>query len=124
MLDENALARGHDYFAVGDLAVTPEQTLAAYTVDITGGERYDLRFRDLGTGEDLPDVVADVYYGLAWANDDRTILYTRPDDAMRPWQVWRHELGTSADDDVLVFQEDDDRFFVSVSPRADAAGYS
>ena len=67
---------------------------------------------------DLPDdVVPDVYYGVAWANDDRTVFYTRPDDAMRPWQIWRHTLGTPADDDVLVFQEDDDRFFVSRRPH-------
>ena len=45
---------------------------------------------------------------LAWANDDRTVLFIRPDDAMRPWQVWRHTIGPSANDDVLVYQEDDD----------------
>jgi oligopeptidase B len=114
VLDENELARDHDYLAVGDLALSPDQTLAAYTVDTTGGERYDLRFRDLTADGDLPDLVGDVYYGLAWANDGRTVLYTRPDDAMRPWQVWRHELGTPADTDALVYQEDDDRFGVSV----------
>jgi oligopeptidase B len=115
VLDENELAGGHDYLAVGDLALDPDQVLAAYTVDTTGGERYDLRFRELATGRDLPDSVPDVYYGLAWANDGRTLLYTRPDEAMRPWQVWRHELGTPPAADALVFQEDDDRFFVSVS---------
>jgi oligopeptidase B len=114
VLDENALAKGHDYFAVGDLALNPAQTVGAYTTDTTGGERYDLRFRSLETGDDLDDVVTDVYYGVAWANDDRTVFFTRPDDAMRPWQVWRHTLGTDADVDVLVYQEDDDRFFVSV----------
>ena len=51
---------------------------------------------------------------MAWANDNRTVLYTRPDDAMRPWQVWRHVLGTAADTDVIVFEERDDRFFVSI----------
>ena len=65
-------------------------------------------------GPELDDVVPDVYYGVAWANDGATIFYTRPDDAMRPWQIWRHTLGTPPDDDVLVFQEDDDRFYVSV----------
>jgi oligopeptidase B len=58
--------------------------------------------------------VRDVYYGLAWANDNRTLFYTRPDSAMRPWQVWRHRLGTDADEDTLVLQEDDDRFYASV----------
>jgi oligopeptidase B len=115
VLDENALAGGHDYLAVGDLVPDPEQTLVAYTADTTGGERYDLRFRDVASARDLPDVVPDVYYGLAWANDGRTVLYTRPDEAMRPWQVWRHEIGTPAHEDALVYQEDDDRFFVSVS---------
>jgi oligopeptidase B len=115
LLDQNAVAEGHDFFALGGFAVTPDHTLLAYSVDVTGGERYELRFRDLGTGTDLAEVVPGVYYGLAWANDNRTVFYTRPDDAMRPWQVWRHELGTSPDDDVLVRQEDDDRFYASVS---------
>ncbi len=119
VLDENALAEGHEYFAVGDLAVDPAQAVAAYSTDTSGGERYDLRFRALPDGEtrahpELDDVVPDVYYGVAWANDGETIFFTRPDEAMRPWQVWRHTLGTSADDDRLVFQEDDDRFYVSV----------
>jgi len=115
LLDENALAAGHEYFAVGDLAVSPQQRRIAYSVDTTGGERYELRFRDLADGTDDDDVVPDVYYGVAWANDERTVLYTRPDESMRPWQVWRHTLGTPTTDDVIVFQEDDDRFYVSVS---------
>ena len=120
VLDENALADDHDYFAVGDLVVNPEQTVAAFSTDITGGERYELRFRAIpaadGTrGGELDDVVTDVYYGVVWANDGATVFYTRPDDAMRPWQVWRHHVGTAESDDVLVFQEDDDRFYVGVS---------
>jgi oligopeptidase B len=119
VLDENALADGHDYFAVGDLVVSPDQFVAAYSVDTNGGERYELRFRLLAVDDrparDLDDVVDDVYYGVAWANDGATTFYTRLDDAMRPWQVWRHQLGTDASDDVLVFQEDDDRFYVGVA---------
>jgi oligopeptidase B len=118
VLDENALADGHDYFAVGDLVLNPDQSVAAYSVDVNGGERYELRFRrlpdDTDDGDALGDVVPDVYYGVAWANDGATVFFTRPDDAMRPWQVWRHVLGTPTSDDVLVFQEDDDRFYVSV----------
>jgi oligopeptidase B len=118
VLDENALARGHEYFAVGDLTTSPDQELVAFSIDTTGGERYELRFRRLSTegegADDVDDVVPDVYYGTAWANDNRTVFYTRPDDAMRPWQIWRHVTGTPTADDVLVFQEDDDRFYVSV----------
>ncbi len=118
ILDENELAGGHEYFSVGDLAVNPGQDVAAYSTDVNGGERHDLRFRTCptpaGPAAELPDVVPDVYYGVAWANDDTTVFYTRPDEAMRPWQIWRHALGTPAADDVLVFQEDDDRFYVGV----------
>jgi oligopeptidase B len=114
VLDENALAIDHDYLAVGDLAISPNQQWAAYTVDTTGGERYTLRFRDLLHDCDVDDVIDDVYYGLAWANDDRTVLFTRPDESMRPWQVWRHTIGTPPSEDVLVLQEDDERFFVAV----------
>ncbi|MFI5045650.1 MAG: S9 family peptidase [Acidimicrobiia bacterium] len=114
VLDENALARDHGYFAIGDLVTSPAHDVVAYTVDTDGGERYELRFRDVAAGESLPDVVEDVYYGLAFANDDRTVLFVRPDAAMRPWQVWRHTIGTPTADDALVYQEDDERFFVSV----------
>jgi oligopeptidase B len=114
LLDENVLAADAAYFAVGDLTISRGQSLLAYTTDCTGGERYELRVRDLATGDDLADVVPDVYYGVAWANDDRALLFVRPDAAMRPWQVWRHTIGTPATDDVLVFQEDDDRFYVGL----------
>jgi oligopeptidase B len=115
VLDENALAGDDDYFAVGDLAVSPDHALLVYTTDRSGGERYELRVRDIARGDDLGDLVADVYYGVAWANDNRTVFFTRPDDAMRPWQVWRHVVGTPAADDVRVFQEDDERFYVMVT---------
>ncbi|HZQ28065.1 MAG TPA: S9 family peptidase, partial [Acidimicrobiales bacterium] len=89
--------------------------LLAYGIDYDGGERYTLRFRDLATGQDLPDTVEGTYYGLAWAADNRTVFYVRPDDAMRPYQLWRHVLGTPVDEDVLVYQEDDERFFLHVA---------
>jgi oligopeptidase B len=114
LLDENVLAAGHDYFALGGFEVTPDHRLVAYSVDFTGGERYTLRFRDLETGADLPDVVDNVTYGLAWADDARHCFYVRPDDAMRPNEVWRHRLGTPAAADVLVHREDDERFFLGV----------
>ncbi len=115
LLDENELAAGQEYLDVTNFAVSPDARLLAYAVDTTGGERFTLRVRDLEAGSELEDEIADVYYGLAWANDSRTLFYTRPDKAMRPWQVWRHELGRPAAEDSLVVQEDDDRFFVDVA---------
>ncbi len=115
LLDENALAGDSPYFALGGFAIAPSHDLVAYSTDFNGGERYTLRFRDLTTGKDLPDVVEDVYYGLAWYDDSRSILYVRPDETVRPHQIWRHTLGTDARDDVLVFEEPDERFFAGVT---------
>lgn len=114
LLDENVLAGQSPYFALGGLAVSPDSALVAYLVDLDGSERYELRVRDAVTLADHPEVVRDVYYGLAWSSDARTVFYTRFDAAMRPHQVWRHRIGTPPGDDVLVFEEPDERFNVGV----------
>ncbi|MDP9069925.1 MAG: oligopeptidase B, partial [Actinomycetota bacterium] len=114
MLDENVLASGHAYFEVANLAVSPDAALLAYATDSNGSERYTLRIRDLASGQDLADEVVDTYYGLAWAGAGRFVFYTKVDDAMRPHQLWRHAVGSPPSDDVLVYQEDDERFFLSV----------
>ncbi len=115
LLDENLLAGSSAYLSVGVLDISPDQRILAYATDLNGSELYTLRFRDLESGEDLDDVIEGVYYGSAWAHDNRTFFYMRPDKAMRPWQVWRHEVGADAGRaDVLVHQEDDERFFLGV----------
>lgn len=116
ILDENQRAEGTDFFAVGDVEVSPDHRVVAWTEDTTGGERHELRFHDIDAGRDLADVVPNIYYGLAWSADNRTIFYTRPDDAMRPFQVWRHELGADPATDVLVLEESDDRFDLFLGP--------
>jgi oligopeptidase B len=114
LLDENELATGHEYFRLGVLTVSPDHAKLAYSVDTSGAERYTLRIRDLDSGRDLPDEIPNTYYGLAWASDSRTVFYNRPDDAMRPYQLWRHVLGTDPAEDVCVYEETDDRFFLYV----------
>jgi oligopeptidase B len=114
VLDGNELARGHDYFELGYVERSPDETLVAYAVDYSGGELHELRFRDIASGRDLDDGVHGVYFGAAWAADSRTFFYVKPDDAIRPHQVWRHVVGTPSDEDVLVLQEDDQRFELSV----------
>ena len=121
MLDENELADGHAYLALGALSVSPAHRLLAYSVDTTGDERFTLRVRDLDSGEDTGDAVEGTSYGVAWANDDATLFYTRPDDANRPYQVWRHRLGAPQGDDVLVLEEPDERFHVGVGRTKDGA---
>ncbi len=113
LLDLNVLAGDSDYFALGAYDLAPGQDLLVYSTDHDGSERYTMRIRDLRTGTDLADVLPETTYGTAWAGDS-TVFYVRPDAANRPYQVWRHEVGTSPDDDVLVFEDPDERFFVSV----------
>jgi oligopeptidase B len=114
VVDENALAEGHDFFALGALGISPDHRIVAYSTDTSGAERYELRFRDIEAATDLPDIVPDTYYGLAWSADAASVFYVRPDEAMRPWQVWRHVLSEPVSADTLVYQEDDDRFYVGV----------
>ena len=115
MLDENVEADGHDYFALGAFDVSNDGNLLAWSSDTDGGEMYTLRVRDLGTGADLPDEIPDVSWGgTAWSANDEWLFYVTPDEAMRPWRVWRHRIGTPHGDDVMVLEEPDERFFVGV----------
>ncbi|MCL1870071.1 MAG: S9 family peptidase [Promicromonosporaceae bacterium] len=114
LLDENLLAEGHEFFALGGTDVTADGRVLAYQSDTQGDERYRLRFRDLTTGADLPDVVEETSPGVALTPDGEHVFYTTVDDAWRPYRVWRHRLGTPAADDVLVLEEPDERFWVGV----------
>src|SRR5688500_8635230 len=94
VLDQNAVAGESSYYALRGFALSPNHRLLAYSSDFAGGELALLRVRDLATGSELSDEIEDVYFGLAWANDNQTLYYVRADASMRPWQVWRHTLGT------------------------------
>ncbi|MEV5968204.1 S9 family peptidase [Kribbella sp. NPDC051952] len=113
MLDGNEVAADSEFFSLGTIDISPDGRLLAYSVDLKGDERFTLRIKDLSTGELLPDELPEVHYGSAWSGDGSTIFYTKVDDAWRPYQVWRHTLGTT-DDDVLVMEEPDERFWVGV----------
>src|SRR5580698_10631954 len=88
LLDENRLAEGEEYLALGVFDVSPGHGLLAYATDTTGGERFTLRFKNLETDSLLPDSIPDVTYGSAWANDDATFFYVRAAAANRPHQIW------------------------------------
>ena len=114
LLDENAAAEGHEYFRLANFSVSPDATVVGYSVDTDGGERYTTRFRDTSTLTNLDDEIPNTSYGAAWASDSLHYFYTVTDAAMRPWQVWRHRRGTDASADALVFEEDDERYYLSV----------
>jgi oligopeptidase B len=114
VLDLNELASGADYVELGVRLVSPGDRVLAYSLDWTGGELYQLRFRDLETGADLPDRIERTYYSGAWSADERHFFYTITDATYRPYQIWRHELGTDPSADQLVYQEDDARYDLEV----------
>ncbi len=113
-LDAVAGQEGSTYAEFGVTEPGPAADILAWSVDLTGAEKYSLRFRDLATGQDLPDRVEGTYYTGAWDAAGTRFLYVVPDHAMRPWQVREHILGTPADVDRLIFQEDDEAFEVTV----------
>lgn len=113
LLDGNALAAGHPYFAMAFDHVSPDGNLLAYAVNTDGAEVYALRFRNLLTGETLPDVAEGVYYSAAWDATGSSFFYTTVDESKRPWRLWRHEMH-AGQGDVLVFEEPDARFNVGI----------
>ena len=119
ILDENVLAEGHDYFAVGSLAVSPDHRWLAYSTDTSGGERFTMCFTDLEAWTQPPESLEDTSYGVAWANDNATVFFVRVDEAMRPYQLWRHRVGTDPATDVMLFEEPDDHFYLGVGRTKD-----
>lgn len=114
LLDVNALAKGHDYMDIGIFEVSPDHSILAFSVDTNGYEQFVLQFKDLKTGQLLPDRIEKTYYSAAWGNDNATLFYNTVDAANRPYRMHRHQLGTAAENDALVFEEQDDRFFLNI----------
>ena len=117
ILDEPALAAGHEYFRLGAFSVSNNGRLLAYSTDTDGGERFTLRVKDLETGELLADAIEDTQGDPVWTADDSAFFYTQLDDNWRPFQVRLRELGRSAEagDDRVIYEEQDPGFFVGVS---------
>jgi len=113
ILDSNDLAEGHEFFSLGAASVTLDGRYLAYSVDVTGDERFDLRVKDLSTGELLDDRIDGISYGATWVGDS-WLFYQRVDEAWRPHEVWRHRIGTPVSEDVRIFHEDDEHFWVGV----------
>ena len=113
LIDCNQLARGHSYFALRGFGVSPDHRLAAYGIDTRGDRFYTVSVIDLATGERVGEDIPDVTANLEWANDNRTLFYTRQHrQTLRDYQIWRHSL--DGGDDTLVYQEDDDTCWLGV----------
>jgi len=112
MLDGNALAEGHEFFALGAYEVNDDGSLLAYITDFTGFREYTLRVKDLRSGQLLPETIEHVTT-IAWDADGRTLFYVVEDDAKRPYRLFRHRLGEATD--ALIYEESDERFRLEIA---------
>ncbi len=114
LFDGNALADGKAYFSFGGIAVSPDHNQAAWSYDDKGSEFYTLKFRDLATGADSSYELINTGGGAVWSPDHKHVYYTLQDDNHRPLKTFRHKLGTTQDQDELVFEEKDTGMFTGV----------
>jgi oligopeptidase B len=111
LLDQNERAEGHEYYHLAALAISTDQNLMAISEDTVSRRNYDIRVKNLTSGEFYPEVIENTSGEVIWANDNKTLFYVRKDPVtLLPFEVYRHKLGTSTKDDVLVYQEQDNTF--------------
>jgi len=115
LLDENELAAQGGYLRVGVCRISPDHRLMAYSVDTQGSESYTLFVKNLETGSLIDDPIPNTYYGVQWTNDSQSILYNVLDEAKRPHKVYRHRLATAVWSDALVYHEEDEAYYLTVS---------
>ena len=115
MLDGPKMGDGQAYFAIGGTSISKNNQYLAYGVDLISRRQYTLHFRDLKSGEILQDKIENTTGGATWANDNKTIFYTKKDPVtLRSFQIFKHVLGTDQKDDILVYEEKDETFGCSV----------
>jgi oligopeptidase B len=119
LFDENEDAEGHEFFSPGIVSVSPNHAVLALGIDIIGDERHHLSFRCLDGTANPQEVIENVSYGFSWSSDSTTVFYTRVDESWRPYQLWRHRIGSDPTGDVLVYEEPDARFNIGLGRTRD-----
>ncbi len=116
LFDVNDLAKEHDYFELVGLNISPNNKLAAFAVDTISRRQYVLQIKNLETGKICDDVITNTTGGSVWANDNKTLFYTKKDPiTLRSYKIFKHILGTNPSEDLEVFYEEDKTFAVSIS---------
>lgn len=115
MFNGNEMAKGHEYFKIGGISISPDNSLAVFGVDTVSRRQYTLQVKNLVTGEIYADKIEDTTGGAVWANDNKTFFYTKKDSVtLRSDKVYKHIFNTDTKEDVLVFHEKDDTFGAGV----------
>lgn len=120
LLDVNALAQKCEHFELGDMSISTDDKLLSWASDFDGRRIYTIHFKDIASGELLTDVLENTEGQVIWANDSQTVFYVKKDEqTLLGTQVYRHVLGTPQSEDVLVYEEDDHSFYMSLSKSRD-----
>lgn len=115
LIDENKRAAHSEFYTLGGLNVAPDNNLLAVTEDFLSRRQYSLRIRHLEDETWLPEVIDNVSPGVVWANDSRSLYYVRQHPTtLLPWQVWRHQVRAPSTHDELIYEEQDETFYVSL----------
>lgn len=115
LLDANKRAAHSEFYSMGGMAITPDNTIMALAEDFLSRRQYGIHFRNLETGNWYPELLDNVEPSFVWANDSWTFYYVRKHPVtLLPYQVWRHAIGTPASQDKLIYEEKDDTYYVSL----------
>lgn len=111
LLNGPEMGKDQSYFAIGDYAVSEDNKMVAFSTDLVSRREYTIQVKDIATGEVHTDKIENTTGGITWANDNKTIFYTKQDPVtLRSFQIYRHAIGTESSEDVLVYEEKDDTF--------------
>ena len=111
LFDCNKMAKDHAYFNLGGISISPDNTMAAFSTDIVSRRQYSIQIKNLITGEIYPDKITNTTGSATWANDNKTLFYSRKDEiTLRSHKIYKHVLNTEEDDDVEVYHEEDETF--------------
>lgn len=111
LIDSNKLAKGHNFYDLGEFSISPNDSILAYSVDYEGAEQYTLYLKDTKTGKHYNDTIKNVD-SIVWFNDSKTFFYTKQDDKYIPNKLYKHVVGTDPAEDKLIFEEKDDAFYL------------
>jgi len=111
LFDCNEMAKNHAYFSLGSIAISPDNTLAAFSTDTVSRRQYKIQIKNLVTGEIYPEKILNTTGSVTWANDNLTLFYTRKDKVtLRSYKIFKHKLHTSVKDDIEIYHETDETF--------------
>jgi oligopeptidase B len=111
MLNVNKMAKGHSFYRVSGVSVSPDNSMVAYGVDTVSRRKYTIHIKNLNTGEIYEDELPVTTGYAVWANDNQTLFYTKKhDETLRSYKIFKHKLATDASEDKEIFHEDDATF--------------